>query len=236
LTLLGGCVNGDFGEVRPILVTDGIHDWIGSAAVAGQGVALSDFRLTDDERELRDLAFPLIQPPFDRQRWYSVLEEYGVIRPEQWTPWTRFDREVYLHKLLAIPYRSPSARYARLIDDIRNDTTRLAEFFETAARVIDMDRKREKSLAYVHGLSAYERSNALRRIHENRAIVEMVEASLLHRAAAYRFALEQLVVRTPYAQAADAEHSLDILRAGIAHYGREAAFITRRPPSLDAPR
>ncbi|HEX5471322.1 MAG TPA: hypothetical protein VFW73_05525 [Lacipirellulaceae bacterium] len=235
LALLGGCANGDFGEVRPILVHDGIHDWVGSEAVAGRGVALSDFRLTDDERELRDLAFPLIQPPFDRQRWYSVLEEYGIVRPEQWAPWTRFDRDAYLHKLLAIPYRSPSARYARLIDDIRNDTTRLPEFFETAARVIDMDRKRKKSLAYIHGLSAYERNNALRRVHENRAIVAMVEASLSHRAAAYRFALEHLVVRTPSSQAADAEHDLDILRAGIARYSREAAFVTRRPPNLAAP-
>jgi hypothetical protein len=84
-------------------------------------------------------------------------------------------------------------------------------------------------------LSAYKRSNALRCIRENRAIVAMVEASLLHRATAYRSALEHLVVRTPYAQAADAEHSLDILRAEIARYGREAAFITERAPSLAAP-
>ena len=26
--LLAGCANYDFGEVHPVLVTDGIHDWI----------------------------------------------------------------------------------------------------------------------------------------------------------------------------------------------------------------
>ncbi len=38
----------------------------------------SGYRLTDDERELRDLAYPLIEAPFDRQRWYSILGEYGL--------------------------------------------------------------------------------------------------------------------------------------------------------------
>ena len=29
LGLLSACANSDFGEVNPVLVTDGIHDWIG---------------------------------------------------------------------------------------------------------------------------------------------------------------------------------------------------------------
>jgi hypothetical protein len=77
--LLGGCANGDFGEVRPFLVTDGIHDWVGPSAIAGTKASPSSFELTDDERELRDLAYPLIEPPYDRQKWYSVAGEYGLI-------------------------------------------------------------------------------------------------------------------------------------------------------------
>ncbi|MFY9817967.1 MAG: hypothetical protein WA756_14285 [Pseudolabrys sp.] len=53
-------------------------------------------------------------------------------------------------------HRSPSSRYAKLIDDIRNDTTRLSQFFETAGRVMDIDQKRQKSLAYVSGLNKSE--------------------------------------------------------------------------------
>ena len=29
VTFLAGCANYDFGEVHPVLVTDGIHDWLG---------------------------------------------------------------------------------------------------------------------------------------------------------------------------------------------------------------
>ena len=53
--LLAGCgtPNGDFGEVRPTLVSDGMHDWVGPYAT---GSVPSKFELTDDERALRDLA------------------------------------------------------------------------------------------------------------------------------------------------------------------------------------
>ena len=37
----------------------------------------------------------------------------------------------------------------------------LPQFFETAARVLDIDQKRRKSLAYVSALSPAERNNAL---------------------------------------------------------------------------
>jgi len=54
---LGGCaLNGDFDRVRPSLVTDDMHAWVGRDAVASIGLPPSDFRLTDDERQLRDLA------------------------------------------------------------------------------------------------------------------------------------------------------------------------------------
>ena len=79
LGLLTGCANSDFGEVNPALVTDGIHDWIGCDRSANP-VPPSKFEYTDDERALRDNAYPLIEPPFDHQQWYSVAGEYGLIR------------------------------------------------------------------------------------------------------------------------------------------------------------
>jgi len=54
---LGGCVtNGDFDRVRPSLVRDDMHDWVGREAIGSIGGKPSDYRLTDDERTLRDLA------------------------------------------------------------------------------------------------------------------------------------------------------------------------------------
>ena len=223
LTLLAGCsANGDFGEIRPTLVRDDVHDWIGPAATAGRAGASSNFELTDDERALRDLAYPLIEPPYDRQQWYSIAGEYGMFQNGRRVG---FNRAAYANHLLSESYRSPSARYEKLIDNIRDDTTRLPQFFETAGRVLDIDGKRRKSLAYVSALSESERVNALRRIEENARIVAMVRASLAERASSYRFALERLVISTPSQQAVEAERALNQLKAQIARYG------TRLPPT-----
>src|SRR5581483_1974599 len=70
--LLGGCaLNGDFGRPRSSVVTDDMHAWVGRDAVSSIGVQPSGYRLTDDERQLRDLAYPLIEAPYDRNQWYS---------------------------------------------------------------------------------------------------------------------------------------------------------------------
>ena len=83
----------------------------------------------------------------------------------------------------------------------------MPQFFETAARVLDIDQKRQKSLAYVSGLSPTERKNAELRMRENAAIVALVREKLPQRVSSYRFALERLVITTPSAQAADVERA-----------------------------
>ena len=251
-SLLGGCgtPNYDFGEVRSTLVSDGIHDWIGPYASGAKKA--SKFDLTDDERQLRDLAYPLVDPPYDRQQWYSVAGEYGLYRPLRpldcaayatWllsgdgpSPIGRYDpkTEKLRHEatvFLSEHDRSPVSRYARLMDDVRNDTTSLPQFFETATRVLDIDQKRQKSLAYVSGVSPVERKNAELRIRENDAIVAMVRNTLVQRAACYRSALGHLVVTSPYAQAVDIERAINRMNADIERY-RAPAPTWRRGPSL----
>ncbi|MGB8045730.1 MAG: hypothetical protein WCF66_22525 [Pseudolabrys sp.] len=219
--LLSGCANSDFGEVNDVLVTNGIHDWIGRPAKGKP----SKFEYTDDERALRDTAFPLIEPPFDRQTWYQVAGEYGMIR------YNLSDYIRYFQRLKEECHNSMTALYARLTDDIRNDTTRLSQFFETAGRVIDIDQKRQKSLAYISGLSKGEEVNAIRRIRENEHVVAIVRISLANRVASYRFALERLVITTPSTQAVDVERLLNQLQAQIGRYN-VLPPTWRREPSL----
>jgi hypothetical protein len=233
LSLLGGCANGDFKELRPILVHDDTHDWLDYDAVAGKNTSPSGFTLTDDERQLRDLAYPLIEQPYDRQQWYSVAGEYGVIGADHRG---KFDRTAYATHLFGSRYRSPSARYARLIDDIRDDTTRLPQFFETAARVLDIDQKRKKSLAFVSDLSEHERNEALRRIYTNQSLVALVRKKLEQRVGGYRFALERLVIMTPSSEAVDVERSLNHLQEQIAYYRAHTAPTWVREQSLSAQR
>jgi hypothetical protein len=229
--LLAGCaVNGDFGRVRASLVRDDIHDWMGPAAAASIGKPASAYQLTDDERLLRDLAYPLIEPPYDRQQWYSVLNEYGAGHTQQ-PDRTYIDPVGYGKWLLDEPYRSATGRYGQLIEDIRNDVVRIEPFCTTALRVADMDRKRHKSLAHVAALTADERKNALRRMRENALIIRWVQQSLKARAASFRYALERLVIATPSPMAVEAERTLNQLHQHIAVNCASAPVQAARVPA-----
>lgn len=122
-----------------------------------------------------------------------------------------------------------------MIDDIRNDTTRLSQFFETAGRVMDIDQKQQKSLANVSGLDKKEWINAKRRIRENAHVVEIVYQSLSDRVASYHFALERLVIATPETQAVEAERALNQAQSQIDRY-RTLPPICVREPSLASTR
>jgi hypothetical protein len=224
LLILIGCQNGDFGRVRPSLVTDGIHAWVGRDAARDAGAPVSLYPLTDDEILLRDYAYQLIEPPYDRQRWYSVLGEWGLthyFRPE----WYNCDPTAYAARLMNAYVRSEIARYARLDDDMRDDVVRIGNFVPVAHRVLDMDSKREKSMAFVGVLSGPEIANAQARNAENFLVIAWVQQSLANRAAAYRFALERLIVALPSPVAVDVERSLTFLQTRIG----EATLVTPPP-------
>src|SRR5580693_4527412 len=143
LLALSGCSStGDFGRLSDPLVTDNIHAWVGQEAAASAGAPISANNLTDDERTLRDLAFPLIEPPYDRQRWDAVVYEYGTKQSFQRKLWGPFDQTAYYRHLQGELLRSTAARYNQLIDDIRNDIVRIEPFFTAARRVVDLDRRR----------------------------------------------------------------------------------------------
>jgi hypothetical protein len=228
-TLLGGCaLNGDFGRVRSSLETDNMHAWVGREAVGSIGGKPSKFPLTDNERRLRDLAYALIQPPYDRNRWDSVFAEYGLEGPHGSAP---FDRTAYWTHLDAPHRRSEASSYAQIVGDARNDVVRIEPFFAVAARVIDVDRRRAESLGYVahsSGVSEAEADNALSRNNENTAILEWVCRSLRERAAGYRYALERLVISSPSSNAVEAERSLRLLTTRIDGYCASAESVVAK--------
>jgi hypothetical protein len=181
--------------------------------------------LTDDELLLRDYAYQLIEPPYDRHRWYSVLNEWGMthyFRPE----WYHCDPTAYAARLMNAYVRSETARYFRLNEDIRNDVGRIQPFFAVARRVLEMDGKREQTLPSVAVLSEPEVANAKARIGENVLVVGWVQTSLAQRAESYRFALERLFVAVPSPPAVEVERSLTLLLTRI----NENNLVT--PPDL----
>ena len=167
---------------------------------------------------MRDLAYPLIEPPYDRNTWYSAIGEFGGGKRAFVYP----DRSIYATRLFTTAYRSQTARYNRLIEDIRNDVTRIEPFFSTARYVNQMDRKREKALTYVTRLTAEEQANTLQRINENHNIVVWVQQSLVERARSYRIALERMVIAAPSPVAAEADRALTLLQQRIDGYAAGA--------------
>ncbi len=214
--LLAGCTSiGDFGELQQAVVTDDIHAWVGQTAATHAGAPISLNNLTDEERRLRDLAFPLIEPPYDRHRWDAVLYEYGQkgeFRRDLWV----VDITAYYRHLLAAGYRSSAGHYSRLIDDIRNDATRIGPFFDVARRVVDLDRRRQESMSHLADQSPADRANALARINENTLTIAWVYNSLTQRCAGYRFALDHLAVAEPERRAAQADVALALMEQEIA--------------------
>jgi len=213
---LAACSGGDFGRTRADMRSDDMHSWLGKEATGSLGLKASQFQLTDAERQLRDLAYPMIEPPLSRPAWKSVFGDYKAL-PSPWHQKIVFDRTMYGRTLIDEPHRSHSSRYAQLIEDVRNDTTRFEPFFASAIRVIDLDKKRNASMARVSELSPREREDAVARMQENSLIIQWVQQSLEQRVASYRWALERLVIQAPDPMAADADRLIGELAAQTAN-------------------
>jgi hypothetical protein len=213
---LGGCSGGDFGRTRADMRSDDMHRWLGAEVTSSLGLKASQFQLTDEERQLRDLAYPMIEPPLSRPAWKSVFGDYKAL-PSPWRQKIVFDRTMYGRTLIDEPHRSHSSRYAQLIEDVRNDVTRFEPFFASAIRVIDLDKKRNASMARVSELSPKEREDAVARMQENSLIIQWVQQCLEQRVSSYRWALERLVIQAPDGMAADADRLIGELAAQTAN-------------------
>ena len=115
-------------------------------------------------------------------------------------PWRReawFDRTAYGRLLIDEPHRSHSSRYAQLMEDVRDDLTRIEPFFQVATRVLDMDTRRNQARAIIGDLSPRENDDAKARMAENVMVVKWVQHCLKQRAASYRWALERLASVRP---------------------------------------
>ena len=221
-SVLAGCSGGDFFRTRSDMRSDDMHRWMGGEATGSIGMKASQFQLTDNERLLRDLAYPLVEPPLSRPAWKSVWGDYKPL-PSPWRQNVIFDRTMYGRNLIDEPHRSHTSRYSVLIDDVRSDVTRFEPFYTAAARVLELDRKRGASMKLVSELSPRERDDAVARMAENSCIVQWVQQGLERRISSYRWALERLVIQAPDGIAADADRLIN-----------ELATLAANPPVLPA--
>src|SRR3979409_2093691 len=131
--LVGGCAGGDLGRTRENARTDDMHRWLGIEATASVGLRASQYQLTDKERLLRDLAYPLIEPPHSRPAWKTVFGDYQPL-PAPWRQAPLFDRTASGRSLIHQHNRPYASRYAQLIEDVRDDIPRFEPFYAAAVR------------------------------------------------------------------------------------------------------
>lgn len=214
LTSLCAACTGDFDRPRSFLNWGEYQPSIVSRIVQFSGAPFAG--LTDDERRLRDAAYGFLVPPDEGglvQRAIPFDAKYWALMRGHESP---IDKTAYAKRLVSIPARSEDMRYARVLDDIRNDMTRMADFVPLSRRVADMDRKRDQSLAFVSGLEPAELDKAKQRIQENGVIIGRVYRAMDQRVVAYRYALERLVISAPSPMAAQVERPLNELTRQIA--------------------
>jgi hypothetical protein len=157
-------------------------------------------------------------PPDGGGLWELVPVDlsYLAVMADQGPP---YDIKAYGTTLMTIPARSEVERYARLIDTITADMSRIELFNATARHVLDGDQERLQNLAAVPGLTAAEQQKARVRVAENARIIKRVGVCLHLRASAYRYAGQRLAIAVP-------SHLL-------AEVDRKLATYERRINSLD---
>src|ERR1700750_2554118 len=102
--VLGGCARGDFGRTRENARNDDMHRWLGIEATGSLGLRASQYQLTDKERLLRDLAYPLIEPPHSRPAWKTVFGDYQPL-PAPWRQAPPVDSTPVGRLLIGEPHR-----------------------------------------------------------------------------------------------------------------------------------
>lgn len=215
--MAAGCASpiGDFGRPSESVINDQVFPKMGAYSATRRGEPVSYAPNTNEERDLQNQAYAILMPASDRREWDRSIAEMRRTRmiPNDYPP---YNARAYADNLLDTAYRSSTARYSKLIDDIRSDLARVGPFFGSAKRVVDMDTVRERSLAQLTSVTPADRENAMARVAENRMLIGWVYRRLGERYMGYKIALEQLVVATPAPAAVDAERALRALEERLA--------------------
>ena len=210
LAFVTGCAQeGDFGRPKPG-AWNGLIETTGTLAAGERGEPASAFPLTDDEVTLRDRAWRFLMPAAGHDAFTDILANLTRSRvlPRSWRPDAP---AAYYATLMDGPFRSPVSRYHRLSEDIGIDARLLPVFAATAARVIQADALRLRSLPFAKSLDDRDVRQAALRVAENRCLVAWVRTETDLRIARYRYAFEHLLAVVPSPEGALVERTLRAL-------------------------
>ncbi len=160
---------------------------------------LSDFKLTQREKVMRNLGYRLLVPlgPEPALAAFAGARRYANRRYE---PRPLSSGPAYYRWLKDGYERTGFSMWARLIDDIEADEISALRFTPAMQRVLQTDFDRHQIFLARGELDVEELRNLTARLTENRRYGDMVAASLEDRIAAYEYAAKRARVEVPSEQ------------------------------------
>ncbi|WP_404405539.1 hypothetical protein [Pelagibacterium halotolerans] len=208
---------GDFGRARPSVLHDDIMPEIGDGLASARGEPVSDFNLTDQEREMHNRVWRFLVAPHTRDWFYDTAVELQRTRISGATD-TQFSADRYYHDLRTTEYASSAVRYRTVANDITLDIATLPATFQSICAVIEIDRQRAIAVANVTLAAPDARAEVAARKWENDQRIAWFTRALDYRFDSYSTALERLLVETPDPEA----RTVDTLLAQMEIFVRRA--------------
>ena len=211
--LLSACATepiGDFGRKDEPVFHDTIFAGAGDYTARGPRGPVSSFPMTDEENELRNVAWDLVRPPNGGGRWngdFNFTMQWSRVAPQAWYDDGSNDFYMLMRNSGLVSHET---YYELLTGQARSDASKLPMFRDVATRVGKADAARRGALNALYADEAM-RHEAEARIAENGRLVAWVEDSMQYRIRAYRTALGRLMVEMPSTKAVEAESAIDAL-------------------------
>lgn len=235
---LAGCAAqaGDFGRPVPNVVNDEILPRIGERAARSRGEPVSDYMLTDDEKELRARSYRFIMPI--HRDAFRARNETEWVRTRIWpdSRW-RPDPTLYYRLMRKDGFRSNYGRWNAILDEITADIPLILPYYVVWQEVCRADHQRLAALPRTVLLTPQEAADAEARVWENRRVADWAVTAMRWRVESYAYAIQRTEIEIPTGNR-EAETNLaldrlkqevDWLAAGVADPTCGGAVAPPRP-------
>jgi len=217
VVFLAGCAaeQGDFGRPVKNYVNDTLLPEIGDRMARQRGEPVSDFMLTDDEKELRARSYRFIMPI--HRDAFRARNEVEWVRTRIWPDSLyRPDPTLYYRLMRKDDFQSNYGRWNAILDDITADIPLIQPYYVVWQAVCQADLQRLGALNRTTGLTSHELDDAEARVWENRRVADWAVAALRWRIESYDYAIQRTEIEIPTGDAElEAAIALDRLAAEV---------------------
>ncbi len=215
---LAGCAAeaGDFGRPVKGYVNDVLLPEIGDRRARGRGEPVSDFMLTDDEKELRARSYRFVMPI--HRDAFRARQETEWVRTRIWpdSRW-RPDPTLYYRLMRKDDFKSNYGRWNNIIDEITADIPLVLPFYVVWQEVCRADQQRVAALSRTIALTPAETADANARVWENRRVADWAVSGLNWRVESYAYAIQRTEIEIPTGvRETEARLALDRLKSEVA--------------------